>query len=123
MEHSYQEYPYRGAPDPHSRGFGIASMVLGIVGIATGCCAYPSIICGALAVLFALLSKGGAMTLSDRGRIGLILGIISLAIGVLMLVFSIVSLITALGSFENYMNHYMDLLEQIDPAYQQNIFY
>ncbi len=122
MEHSYQEYPNH-MPDPHSQGFGIASIVLGIVGIATGCCAYPSIICGALAVLFALLSKGGTMTLSDRGRVGMILGVISLAIGVLMLVFSLIYMILTFGSFANYMKNYMDLLEQIDPTYQQNIFY
>ena len=46
--------------DKRSNGFATAALVLGIVGIATGCCVYTGIICGALAIIFALLSRGGS---------------------------------------------------------------
>lgn len=122
MEYPYSQYPPQSPRDRRSQSFGTASMILGIVGIATGCCAYPSIICGALAILFGLLSKGGTMTMTDKGKIGLGLGISSLVLGVLMLIFSFVSVIMTFGSLKNYMDSYMDLFQQIDPTYQQNIF-
>lgn len=122
MEQPYSDYPPRPPRNTHSQGFGLASMILGSIGIATGCCAYPSIICGALSIIFALLSRGGAMTFSDRSKIGLGLGIASVSLGVLMLVVSLVTVIYTFGSLDAYMEYYMELLQQIDPTYQQNIF-
>ncbi len=96
--------------DKRSNGFATAALVLGIVGIATGCCVYTGIICGALAIIFALLSRGGEMTMTTKAKLGLIFGIIGIVFGVTMLIASFVIVISQFGSFENYMNYYYELM-------------
>lgn len=98
-----------------SRGFSLASLILGIAGIATGCCVYPGIVCGTLAIMFALLSKGGQLTLPKESKIGLILGIISTVFGILIVVISLVTVFVTFGGIENYMAYYFELMG-IDPS-------
>ena len=43
----------------------VAALVLSIIAIASCSCIYVSIICGSLAMIFALLSKGGATSMSS----------------------------------------------------------
>lgn len=104
---------YNQYEDKRSNNFATASMILGIAGLATGCCVYTSIICGALAVMFALLSRGGERTMSVRSKAGLALGITGIVCGILMIVAAFVVVIVQYGSFENYMDHYMDLYQQL----------
>ena len=56
-----------------------AALLLGVIGAATFCLVYPALICGSLAIVFALLSRGGERTLTSRAKIALILGAIVLA--------------------------------------------
>lgn len=107
--------------DKRSNGFTMASIILGIIGIATGCCVYTSIICGALAIIFALLSRGGEMTMSDRARTGLILGIIGIVIGILILVWAFVTLIAEFGSLAGYMEYYYKLMEPFMSSYPETL--
>lgn len=100
-----------------SDSFALASLILGSIGIALGCCAYPSIICGALAILFALLSRGSSLRLSQRAKIGLWLGITSAVLGVLMIVLSILTILLQYGSFSNYMDQVMEMYEQLLSSY------
>lgn len=58
-----------------------AALLLGVIGAATFCLVYPALICGSLAIVFALLSRGGERTLTSRAKIALILGAIALGIG------------------------------------------
>ena len=57
-----------------------AALLLGVIGAATFCLVYPALICGSLAIVFALLSRGGERTLTSRAKIALILGAIALII-------------------------------------------
>lgn len=82
----------------------IASIVLGIIAVATCCCFYISLFCGALSIMFALLSRGGEMKLSQRALIGLILGIIGLALTVIFYAFAFFVLLLQCGSWENLYN-------------------
>lgn len=108
------EYPYN--QNKRSEGMAIAAMVLGIIGTATGCCVYTGIGCGALAIILALLSRGGEMTLSPKAKAGLWLGIAGIVLGIFIYVIYFIFTILQFGSFENYMNEsmklYNDLLEQ-----------
>lgn len=99
--------------DKRSRSMATAAMVLGIVGISTGCCVYTAIICGALAIMLALLSRGGEMTMSVNAKVGLGLGIAGVATGILMITLSFAYVIQEFGSFENYMEYYFQLMENL----------
>ncbi|MFR4352547.1 MAG: hypothetical protein ACLT3H_12920 [Roseburia sp.] len=68
----------------------MASLFLGIAAISTICLVYPALICGALAITFALLSRGGELTFSPKAIAGLILGCIGLGIVLLMFVYTLV---------------------------------
>ena len=48
-----------------SRNMEVAALVLSIIAIASCSCIYVSVICGSLAMIFALLSKGGATSMSS----------------------------------------------------------
>lgn len=78
-----------------------AALALGIISITTCSCLYISILCGALAILFALLSKGGACTMSSRAVLSLWLGIIGIAVTVLFFGVALGSSIATYGSLEN----------------------
>ena len=52
-----------------------ASFTLGIISILSSTCIYVSIVCGALAIIFAILSKGGATSMSSRACLSLGLGV------------------------------------------------
>lgn len=105
------EYPYN--QNKRSEGMAMASMVLGIVGAATGCCIYTGVGCGALAIILALLSRGGEMTLAPKAKAGLWLGIAGIVVGIFMFVIGIISIILQFGSFENYMNEYMKMYQDL----------
>ena len=67
-----------------SKGFSIASMVLGIVSVVLFCFAYISIPCGVLAIIFGFIGKnkgGKGMAIT-----GIVLGIIAIVLYVLTVV-------------------------------------
>lgn len=76
-----------------------AAFICGIIAIATPCVVYPSLICGALAIVFALLSRGGEQTMTSRSKIGLTLGAIGLGIVILMIVYTLVIAYVYYGGF------------------------
>ena len=43
-----------------------AALLLGVIGAATFCLVYPALICGSLAIVFALLSRGGEIDAMER---------------------------------------------------------
>lgn len=88
-----------------SAGMSIASMIMGIVGLVMSCCVYPAIIFGSLAIIFALLSRGGEMTTNGYAKAGMILGIIGIVCGILFMVYSLFTVLTQFGGFEGYLNY------------------
>lgn len=86
--------PQRNYMDKRSTGLATASIALGIVSIVTFCCLYAALPCGALAIILGLLSRGGEMTFSTTGKIGIILGIVGLVITIALYAFVIVMMVT-----------------------------
>ena len=72
---------------PPTRGFSIASMVLGILSLITCCCVYTPILFGALAVVFALISRKKIGVLDGMSIAGLICGILGFVIGVSIIIY------------------------------------
>lgn len=121
----YQPYSNQQPPyfDKRSSGMATAAMILGIIGLSLVCCPYVSIPCGALAIIFALLSRGGERTCSTRGQTGLILGILGLSLGILFTIFALLySFVLSNEAAQNralYRDIYMDIYEKTyDDAYE-----
>ena len=76
---------------------------MGIIALSTFCLVYPALICGALGIVFALLSRGGETTFSGRAKLGLTLSSVALGIIVLLLIYSVVFANVYYGGIENMM--------------------
>lgn len=126
--YDYNRYDYndpRNFNNKRSQGMETASLVLGIIAIASCTCLYVSIICGSLSMLFALLSKGGASSMSSRAMFCFVLGLVSVLVTICFYTVSIVYMLHEYGSLSGILNAYSDmtgidyndLIEQINSAY------
>lgn len=94
---------YQQTNNRRSQNMETASLFLGIIAISTICCVYSTLICGALGIVFALLSRGGEMTFSPRAKTGLILSSIGLGIVAIMLIYTLVIANVYYGGVENML--------------------
>ena len=126
--YDYNRYDYNDARNfnnKRSQEMETASLVLGIIAIASCTCLYVSIICGSLSMLFALLSKGGASSMSSRAMFCFVLGLVSVLVTICFYTASIVYMLHEYGSLSGILNAYSDmtgidyndLIEQINSAY------
>ena len=105
-ENSFHEN-YNLYHDKRSQSFATAGFVLGLIAALTPYFVFTSLICGPLAIIFGLLSKGGEMTMDTKGKVADILGIIGLVLTVLiMLVAFRVVILDEFGGFENFLKYY-----------------
>ncbi len=105
-ENSFHEN-YNLYHDKRSQSFATAGFVLGLIAALTPYFVFTSLICGPLAIIFGLLSKGGEMTMDTKGKVAVSLGIIGLVLTVLiMLVAFRVVILDEFGGFENFLKYY-----------------
>ena len=121
MEHHFDAEqegrpPYEESPKaPHpSSGMASAALVLGIISIVTACCFYISIPLGALAILFAILSKEPSRPYLSQAKSGLVLASIGMAATVLLLALAFAVEVTYLDDqeFREQLEEYMDYFEE-----------
>lgn len=105
--------PNKSYIEMRSAGMSVASLVLGIIGLSMGCCIYPPIIFGSLAIILALLSRGGEMHMNSYAKAGLALGIISMAFGALFLIYSFFTLMAEFGGIDGYLHYIEELMEEM----------
>ena len=104
-ENSFHEN-YNLYHDKRSQSFATAGFVLGLAAL-TPYFVFTSLICGPLAIIFGLLSKGGEMTMDTKGKVAVILGIIGLVLTVLIILVAFrVVIIDEFGGFENFLKYY-----------------
>ena len=126
--YDYNRYDYndpRNFNNKRSQEMETASLVLGIIAIASCTCLNVSIICGSLSMLCALLSKGGASSMSSRAMFCFVLGLVSVLISICFYTVLIVYMLHEYGSLSGILNAYSDmtgidyndLIEQINSAY------
>lgn len=85
------EYEFKQSyVDKRSSGMAIAALVLGICGLVLSLCPYSGFIFGSLAIMLGLLSRGGEMSMSGQGTVGVILGSIAMVISTLVIILAIV---------------------------------
>ena len=120
--YNMNQAPQRNYMDKRSTGLATASIALGIVSIVTFCCLYAALPCGALAIILGLLSRGGEMTFSTTGKIGIVLGIIGLVLTIALYAFVIVMMFTN-ADFINQMSNTADYNELMRQFNEMNQMY
>lgn len=90
---------YQNNTDKRSAGLATAALVLGIVSLVTLIFVLPTLVCGSLAIILGLLSKGGESTVDGRGKAGIITGTVALCLITLILI-----ILGAFGSEDNAVN-------------------
>ena len=96
-----------------SAGMSVASLVMGILGLAMSCCVYPPIIFGSLAIIFALLSRGGELHMNSYGKAGLVLGSLGIICGILILAYSFFTLMAEFGGWEGYLRYIEEIMNEM----------
>lgn len=87
----------------------IAALVLGIISLSTCTCLYTGIICGALAAIFASLSRGGQDRMSPRAKAGFWLGIAGIGLTAILYIVAYIIAILQYGSLEGIFRAYCDM--------------
>lgn len=88
-----------------------AALTVGIIGVVFALVPYFGLICPAVAMTLALLSRGGNMNTAQKGKAALILGVIGVIIALAITIFSTYYLISSVD-----MN---ELFEELDIIYDQ----
>lgn len=89
--------------------FETAGFVLSIVAMCCSCCLYISLPCGALAVLFAILSKGGSDKMTGKAVTAFWLGIAALLSTLLVYGVATYTALQEYGSFEGILRAYCEM--------------
>lgn len=115
--HSDDQYNGYGAPNrpplqPRD-AMTSASIVLSAIAIATSCCIYASIVCGALSIILALLSRGEQKKLSPQGKLAITTSVVAIVLTAATTGYMLFTTIREYGSIENFMKAYSELFENM----------
>lgn len=106
--------------EKRSQAMTTAAVILSVVAVSTVCCIYVSLICGVLGIMFALLSKGGEMTMSPNAKTALGVSILAIVLTILMLAVSVVIVILQYGSIEEFWKVYIEMVESYSAGLPQS---
>lgn len=90
-------------------GFESAAIILAVGALFSCTLIYGAYILGALAILFALLSRGAQMKLSTNAKIALILGIFAIVLSTVLTIAGFYFAIEMYGSIENALREYCEM--------------
>ncbi len=112
-----QNTPYK---NKRSDSMATASFVLGLIALLTCSCIYSAMVCGALGMILALLSRGGEMKLNMYGKTGLLLSSAGLFLSIAFYVIMLVFLLNTYGGIDGIMQEYMNILgvDTMEELYQ-----
>ena len=106
---SYQPNPNQPYRSRRSARMEAASLILGSIALLSCTCLYLAVPCGALAVIFATLSRGGMMSYTSKAQIGMILGIIALIATIVLYASVLGYAIHQYGSIDGFLKAYSDM--------------
>ena len=86
-----------------SRQMESAAFILGIIAMILSCLVYPALICGALSIVFALLSRGGELTFTPKAKAGLVMGSAGLVIVAALTIWTLIVAQVYYGGVEEMM--------------------
>ncbi len=97
----YQQIPYGMYPKPNYME--TTSLVLAVLSIVTCSCCYLSLPCAGIAIVLALLSRGGKMKLGSKAKLAIALGIAGLLITIAFYIFAFAVAIETYGGLEGLL--------------------
>lgn len=121
MEAISMDYQYT-RNDRHSQRMETLSLIMGVIALVTMCTVYPTLICGSLGIVFALLSRGGEFSMQSRAKVGLALSVVALGIIIAMVVYTLVVAQIYFGGIENMMREMYQMMGLDYDALMQNYF-
>lgn len=121
MEAISMDYQYT-RNDRHSQRMETLSLIMGVIALVTMCTVYPTLICGSLGIVFALLSRGGEFSMQSRAKVGLTLSVVALGIIIAMIVYTLVVAQIYFGGIENMMREMYQMMGLDYDALMQNYF-
>ena len=96
-------------PLPQANYFEMAAWACGIGAIFSCLSIYGPFVLGSLAILFALLSRGGQMTMSKKARQGLLLGTAGMILTIVIFVAAWQFALKEYGSIEGIVRAFCDM--------------
>ncbi|MBR4027619.1 MAG: hypothetical protein IKJ01_08745 [Lachnospiraceae bacterium] len=102
-------YAYPKQNNPQNK-FEKLAVLLGTLGLFSFTFIYGTYILGALAILFALLSKGGNMKMSSKSKRGLVLGIAGIIISTAFYGIAFYIAFSEFGSLEGILRQYCEMM-------------
>lgn len=121
MEAISMDYQYT-RNDRHSQRMETLSLIMGVIALVTMCTIYPTLICGSLGIVFALLSRGGEFSMQSRAKVGLALSAVALGIIIAMVVYTLVVAQVYFGGIENMMREMYQMMGLDYDTLMQNYF-
>ena len=115
MDDRYEFNQYAGRRPKRTPGEAMAgnALILSIVALISVCCIYPGLICGAIAIMLGLLSRGQSKKALPAGRMAIMLGSAAIALAVAVTVMDFVYVISTYGSIEAFMESYTATLNEL----------
>lgn len=112
-------------PTQRSEHMAKASVILGSVALLTSSCLYLALVCSALGIILALLSKGGSIALNSQGKAGLLLSSAGLVLTILIYICVLLFVIFYYGGIDGFYQEYRNLYhaESIEELYRSMGFY
>lgn len=101
---------FRPPADKRSQAMTSAAIVLSVIAISTICCFYISFVCGSLGIIFALLSKGGELTMSPNAKTALTISATAICLTIILTIASFVAVILRYGSLDAFLKAYTELI-------------
>ena len=110
MEENFNFNNFQPQRRPIKRnGFETAAIILAVGALFSCTLIYGAYILGALAILFALLSRGAQMKLSTNAKIALIVGIFAIVLSTVLTIAGFYFAIEMFGSIENALREYCEM--------------
>ena len=109
MEHDFNPYEtesFRPRPRKPINYFETAAWICAGGALFCSLFFYVSYVLGALAIVFALLSRGGQMQFSKKAKMALIVGIFAILLSTVLTIAAVYITIEEFGSLENVLREY-----------------
>ena len=108
MDYNYQ--PYNNVKNPQTNPYERFASLLGIISILMCSIIYVSFVAGSMAILFAILSKGGTIKFSKKARLGFIFGILGLVLTIVFYTIAFKIALEQYGSLEGILREACEMM-------------